>query len=178
MRRTPEVLPPVRGLGRMLAGADRVGSAGVGPVLGTALAAEPAGDAVAGRVEGAGLLPAHRSGERLRRTGTGMPIAPCAICWGPTGCQRHAVPLPGQAGGAQARVLLASEVLPPVRGLEVLPPVRRTPEVLPPVRSNSNTAALSGSGSWTAASPPKQPWRPCARVTRPCATWWAPPRAA
>ena len=45
-------------------------------------------------------------------------------------------------------------------------------------RSNSNTAALSGSGSWTAASPPKRPWRPCARVTRPCATWWAPPRAA
>ena len=60
-------------MGRMLAGADRVGSAGVGPVLGTALAAEPAGDAVAGRVEGAGLLPAHRSGERLA-------AAPALVC--------------------------------------------------------------------------------------------------
>ena len=44
-----------------------------------------AGRGLAGRVEGAGLLPAHRSGERLRLHRTGMPIAPCAICWGPTG---------------------------------------------------------------------------------------------
>ena len=57
-------------VGRVLAGAERLGvrgdpRAGAGPVLGAAIAVESARDALAGRAEGAGVLPADRAGQRL-----------------------------------------------------------------------------------------------------------------
>ena len=52
-------------MGRVLAVADTLGSIGTGSVLGAAVAGEPAGHALAGRVEDAGVLPTDRSRQRV-----------------------------------------------------------------------------------------------------------------
>ena len=96
-------------VGGLLAGARAVGAPGAGPVLATAAAAEPAGHALAGYPEDAGVLPADRSGQRVEAA-----LVRAQRHGGSAGPARggggwpHAVSVLGQAGCAQARVLLFS----------------------------------------------------------------------
>ena len=98
-------------VGRVLVGALSVGSCGAGPVLGAAIACEPTRHAMAGHPENAGLLPSHRPRERLAASPalvrTQRVTRSAGVRSGPR--QQHLVPLSGQAGGAQADVLLVSE---------------------------------------------------------------------
>ena len=69
-------------VGRVLAGAGVVGSAGTGSLLGASAAAEPPGDALAGRAEDAGGVPAGRSGQRVAAAPALVRLR-CRICWAP-----------------------------------------------------------------------------------------------
>ena len=102
---------PAAAMGGVLAGADAVGASGAGPVLGTAVAAEPAGHALAGHAEDAGVLPVDRSGQRVAAAPALVPAqrhGGLAGQPGGGGRRRHAVPLPGPAGRAPAGVLRVS----------------------------------------------------------------------
>ena len=100
---------PTAAVGRVLAGADVVGSAGAGSILAYPAAVEPSGHTLAGRVEDVGVLSADRSGQRMAVASALVRSQRDARLAGQSDGghrQRYAVPLSGQAGGAQAGVFL------------------------------------------------------------------------